>query len=760
MLASLRIGIKIGLIITVTTLLFAAVIVLYQLTLSNTLDAYGRLQENTQSQLTGMLTVDHYLLEARRYEKDFLSRRNNDLAEKQRAQLQALLREVEGIRTIRKRFGETVGELDQIMELARAYQEHFQEVVMAWNRKGLTHNDGLQGNFRNSAHRLENVLRAQNNVGLERDLLSLRRHEKDYLLRSDKKYVDLLHKEAGKLGEKINALANVAENDKRQMSEMLASYERDFVALVAVDDQIASKMELLRAKAHQIEPVIKQEVTESKEHAQKAITSTQQEASQRSSIALSIALLATVVSVVTGSLITRKITGPVGELSRFAESIQGGDLRQSIHLPQRDEIGLLGEVMNQMTATLRDLVTRIDHNAEALQGNSSELTGMAGQMSGHSEAMLEQAHSSAAAAQQMSSGMSTVSSAAQQSASNLTTIAAATEEISSTVHAISAATEEVSANLQHISLTAREVNMALRNVAEGAQGTSQNVQTASQSIMQVSSSFSSMRVQSKDADDFSKEADRHVRDSYAVMQKLTHSAGEIGKVVRIIKQIADQTNMLALNAAIEAAGAGEAGKGFAVVANEVKELARQTGEATRTITQRVEEIQHHSGAAMQAAQDVGAMIGRIGKANTDILHSVDTQSEAMESVASLMSAVAREAEESTRQLTESAYGMQDVSRNVAEISLGVAEVSRRVVEANHGVNEITRGVSEVAHGGQEISRSVTDNAQTSQTVAGSMKQITASAAQLQEMSTGLNKRATEMGRMADLLRELMSHFRV
>ncbi|MBF0182759.1 MAG: methyl-accepting chemotaxis protein [Magnetococcales bacterium] len=760
MLASLRIGRKIGLIIAVTTLLFAAVVVLYHVTLQHTLHAYERLQEDTQSQLTTMMAIDHYLLEARRYEKDFLSRHNNALADKQRTQVQELLRQVDSLRAVRQRFGESLTEVERIDTLARSYLANFQDVVTAWNRKGLTHNDGLQGNFRNSAHRLESVLRNHNQVGLERDLLSIRRHEKDYLLRSDKKYVDQLHKEVVKLTEKVHSIANLAENDKRQLTDLLASYERDFVALVAVDDQISGHLKALREQAHQIEPVINQDVSEAKQQAEAAIAATHQEAERYSTIALVVAVLATVVSVLTGSLISRAITGPVAELSQFAVNIQNGDLRQTISLSQRDEIGLLGEVMNHMTTTLQDIVRRIDHNAEALQSSSAELTRMAGQMNGHSEAMLDQAHASAAAAQQMSDGMTTVATAAQQNAGSLMTIASATEEISSTVHAISAATEEVSANLQHISQTAREVNMSLRNVAEGAQGTSQNVQTASQSIMQVTSSFSSMRTQSKDADDFSKEADRHVRDSYAVMQKLTQSAGEIGKVVRIIKQIADQTNMLALNAAIEAAGAGEAGKGFAVVANEVKELARQTGEATRTITQRVEEIQHHSGAAMQAAQEVGAMIGRIGKANAAILLSVDTQTESMESVAHLMSAVAREANDSTRQLSESAYGMQEVSRNVGEISLGVAEVSRRVVEANHGVGEITRSVSEVAHGGQEISSSVSDNAQTSQTVASSMQQISSASSQLQTMSTGLSKRAGEMTGMADTLKELMSHFRV
>ncbi|MEO5364668.1 MAG: methyl-accepting chemotaxis protein, partial [Magnetococcus sp. DMHC-8] len=92
------------------------------------------------------------------------------------------------------------------------------------------------------------------------------------------------------------------------------------------------------------------------------------------------------------------------------------------------------------------------------------------------------------------------------------------------------------------------------------------------------------------------------------MQKLGVSAQEIGKVVAVISNIAEQTNILALNASIEAAGAGEAGKGFAVVANEVKELARQTSEATRMISEKIGQIQETTTAAGVATQQVGEII--------------------------------------------------------------------------------------------------------------------------------------------------------
>ncbi|MBK8076213.1 MAG: chemotaxis protein [Kineosporiaceae bacterium] len=109
------------------------------------------------------------------------------------------------------------------------------------------------------------------------------------------------------------------------------------------------------------------------------------------------------------------------------------------------------------------------------------------------------------------------------------------------------------------------------------------------------------------------------------MNALDESSREIGNVVLLIRQIADQTNMLALNATIEAARAGESGKGFAVVASEVKELASATNAATGQIEERVGSIQHEVLGTVQAIDSISSVVEEVQSAQDAVTQALSSQ---------------------------------------------------------------------------------------------------------------------------------------
>ncbi len=160
------------------------------------------------------------------------------------------------------------------------------------------------------------------------------------------------------------------------------------------------------------------------------------------------------------------------------------------------------------------------------------------------------------------------------------------------------------------------------------------------------------------------------------VSKLGDSSVEIAKVIEVITSIAQQTNLLALNATIEAARAGEAGKGFAVVANEVKELAKQTANATEEIKQKITVIQENSGGAVTAIGGIKEVIDKISHISTVIATAVEEQSATTS--------------EMSRNVTEAARGATTISGNIEGVAEAAQSTSTSVGEAQAATEHLAR----------------------------------------------------------------------
>jgi len=197
-------------------------------------------------------------------------------------------------------------------------------------------------------------------------------------------------------------------------------------------------------------------------------------------------------------------------------------------------------------------------------------------------------------------------------------------------HAVAASSEETSKVIDTVASATEELSSSLREVS---QNTSQTAQAVQEAVANATRACETMTV-------------------------LEASSHAIGDVSGMIASVAAQTNLLALNATIEAARAGDSGRGFSVVANEVKELARQTAEATAEIDRRVRALVDDAGKAAQAITDVAKLIQGIGQMSNTVAAAVHEQTAVTDELA--------------HSVTEGARGVGEVAHSLAALTGAVA----------------------------------------------------------------------------------------
>ncbi len=224
----------------------------------------------------------------------------------------------------------------------------------------------------------------------------------------------------------------------------------------------------------------------------------------------------------------------------------------------------------------------------------------------------------------------------------------------------------ISANLNEsatsMSATVSSANEQVVNVASSAEEASVNTQTVSAAAEELSVTVGEINQQMINAAEKATNAYQEAQGANDLVHKLSKSSEEIGAVVNLINEVAEQTNLLSLNATIEAARAGEAGKGFAVVASEVKALAGQTRSATENIKKQINEIQAASEKAVHAIKQITSSIGEINEVSSSVSAAVEQQGNATKEIA--------------RNVQDAASGVNDISANINGVTRNVDDVSK------------------------------------------------------------------------------------
>jgi methyl-accepting chemotaxis protein len=577
------------------------------------------------------------MLEARRNEKNFQQRRNESFAKAHAELVGPINRDFDELERLTAS-GDARALSDKIRQAHdgfKLYASDFAALVAAEIKLGLNETLGLTGSLRAAVHDIETKLKEIDNPRLTSWMLMMRRHEKDFMLRRDPKYVAELKKAAAEFSKAMEAAA-VPAATMTDIGAKLGKYQAEFASWAETAQQIASYDASIMKTFRALEPLMveaRNSVERTYKEADAAEGAVQNSVRLWMMVAFAVTvLILSLVGFLLGRSISKALSGMVGAMTRLAR----GELAITVPgVGRRDEIGEMAGAVevfrNNMAEAERLRAEQAETEARAREQRKADMYRLADTFEGAVGEIIETVSS---AATELEASSNTLTQAADRSNGLATAVAAASEEASANVQSVSSASEEMTSSITEIS----------RQVQESARVADAAVEQAARTNARVA--------------------------------ELTKAANRIGDVVELINTIAGQTNLLALNATIEAARAGEAGKGFAVVATEVKALAEQTAKATGEITQHIGAIQTATGDSVGAIKEIGDTIGRMSEIASTIAAAVEEQGAATQEI--------------SRNIQHAAMGTSEVSANISDVQRGAGETGAASAQVHSAAQSLSR----------------------------------------------------------------------
>ncbi|MFN3396836.1 MAG: methyl-accepting chemotaxis protein, partial [Thermodesulfovibrionales bacterium] len=316
---------------------------------------------------------------------------------------------------------------------------------------------------------------------------------------------------------------------------------------------------------------------------------------------------------------------PLNKLIDKVGQLSEGDLRISIDNDREDELGTLSKAMNRMIQSFNNIIDRILSSANEVVSSVDVLR--------------------------------TTSEKTSEGAKNQ----------ASQAHQIAVAAEEMSQTITDIARNAQVASESSSEALDIAQSGKEVTEIAVETIGKVYNSTVELS---------------------SLIDRLNKRSSEIGDIVILIKEIADQTNLLALNAAIEAARAGEQGRGFAVVADEVRKLAEKTIKATVEISEKIKAVQSES---EQTTSSMAEASGNVTKATGHVKNLSNVLQAIVDSVQKVRDEITQIATATEEQSSAS----EEVARNIEKTTAIAKEIDLTTGDVMHQVSSLTKIADEL-----------------------------------------------------------------
>lgn len=426
-----------------------------------------------------------------------------------------------------------------------------------------------------------------------------------------------------------------------------------------------------------------------------------------------------IVALIAG-LFAFRTTRPLGFLAeRLKDIAQGeGDLTARLTINSKDELGEISHWFNIFVEKIQQVIRQVGNAAEEVASTSGQLSGSTEQSAGITQQITSAVNELAEGSGKQTHMINNTVQSVQQLAESVNHIAAGANEQASNVNIT---TQKINA----IAEGARELTIRTENLSKSS---TENYKVAHQGGEAVNKSIESMK-RIQDA----------VLDSSQKISQLGEQSKQIGEIIQVIDDIAEQTNLLALNAAIEAARAGEHGKGFAVVADEVRKLAERSGKATKEIADLITGIQRDTSASVKSME-----IGTI-----EVKQGVDIVREAGSALEEIVTIVKKTNSE-----------LDEVLQSICEISESAQDVSKAAQNVAAITEENTAATEQMAASSEQTAGTVTSIAGIAEQNASIAEELSASVEEVNAATEEIAVSAQVLFNMSNELKLLVNQFRV
>jgi methyl-accepting chemotaxis protein len=571
-------------------------------------------------------------LALRKDEKDFFMRKNLKYYDSFKKRSKQTAEQISRAIDLLKKVEVDTSQLEVSKKNLVAYTDGVGRIVTLQKRIGLNEKTGLYGALRDSVHKAEGLLKKAGKVRLTKDMLLLRRREKDFMLRSNKKYFAKFKKDYATFLSDLE-VSDLTDSMKQEVTMLMRDYRKDFFALGGAVEKMGLSEKMgyrgtLRKDVHKFSATIDKEISNFQQF---VIQEIERVKLVITGISIFFVLFATIITTLIMRSTVRLLGGDPNSMVEVAEAISSGNFK--LEYDQEGSTGLNKSLAN-IVKKLGPIIQSIIDTSGSLESTSTALRSIGESISTSSESNVAKANSVASAAEEMNANMNSVASAMEEASSNIDTVASASEEMSTSVEGI-----------------VNDVDVAMKSTTNAVQS----------------------------ADEVSQN-----------MKILRENAKEVATVTETIASISDKTNLLALNATIEAARAGAAGKGFAVVATEIKELATQTAVATTDIGNKLKGIQSSTDVAISGVDEITNFIKEINEIITTVNETMSQQNRAIQEITENISQASLGIKEINQNVSQTSEAAALVTNEITMVRDSASEASNSTAQLTQSAKELSK----------------------------------------------------------------------